>query len=396
MTDTNVSELRPSPAKGEGSTELRPRAVKDRTAAERKRRSRARKRNHRDSAGGHAVTLPPVTAASSENVARHAVTASQHHFRGNQKAIDIAAYFSAVTLAGCAAWFSIKGMVVLFPGAPTAVVAMAVAMETAKLVTAGWLASRWRATTWVTRLALMALVAGLAVINATGVYAQLVSAHVGERGAAAAAIETQDAELAGRIEVAAHAVADLDTRVAQIDSAIAEATRRGRTNTALAAMEGQRRTRAGLMDERNREAGTLAALKAERASVVAKGRQAETEAAPIRYVAAIFGVTDAETAIRWLIALIVLCCDPLANRADGRGFGSTINHRLKPHLVRSTFDSCRAEVIEDLSRLGAMTGPSLKSTQWSLGANRSTFATHASVACGSGLVPRWPTGFFAM
>ncbi len=57
----------------------------------------------------------------------------------------------------------------------------------------------------------------------------------------------------------------------------------------------------------------MAALKAERASVAAKGEQMETEAAPIRYVAELLGVdTDAEKAIRWLIALMVLCCDPLA------------------------------------------------------------------------------------
>jgi hypothetical protein len=40
-------------------------------------------------------------------------------------------------------------------------------------------ARRWRATAWVSRHALVALVAGLAVINA-GVYAQLVAAHVGD------------------------------------------------------------------------------------------------------------------------------------------------------------------------------------------------------------------------
>jgi hypothetical protein len=40
---------------------------------------------------------------------------------------------------------------------------------------------------------------------------------------------------------------------------------------------------------------------------------AETEAAPIRYVAELIGAdTDSERAIRWLIALMVLCCDPLA------------------------------------------------------------------------------------
>jgi hypothetical protein len=154
---------------------------------------------------------------------------------------------------------------------------------------------------------------GLAVINATGVYAQLVAAHVGERGAAVAAVETQDAALAARIEVAAHAVADLDRRLGQIDQAVEEAAKRGRTNAALSAIEGQRRVRAGLASERNEAAGTLASLKAERASVAAKGRQIETEAAPIRYVAELVGAdTDSERAIRGLIALIVLCCDPLA------------------------------------------------------------------------------------
>ena len=107
-------------------------------------------------------------------------------------------------------------------------------------------------------------------------------------------------------------VADLDRRLEQIDRAIEEATRRGKTATALAAIEGQRKARAGLVDERKREAGALAALQAERATVAAKGRQIETEAAPIRYVAAIFAIADQETAIRWLIALMVLCCDPLA------------------------------------------------------------------------------------
>ena len=81
----------------------------------------------------------------------------------------------------------------------------------------------------------------------------------------------------------------------QIDTAIEEAARRGRTKSALSAMEAQRRARASLVDERNREAGTVvSALKAERAGVAAKSRQIETEAAPIRYVAELVGAdTDA-------------------------------------------------------------------------------------------------------
>src|SRR5260370_19956346 len=100
--------------------------------------------------------------------------------------------------------------------------------------------SRWRRPSWsrpdgwptagasrpgIWRVTLVALVAGLAVINATGVYAQLVAAHVGERNAATSVIETQDATLTARIEVAAHTVADLDRRLGQIDTAIEEAAK---------------------------------------------------------------------------------------------------------------------------------------------------------------------------
>jgi hypothetical protein len=106
-------------------------------------------------------------------------------------------------------------MVVKLHGSPVPVIGMAVTMEGAKLITAGWLAPRWSATAVVWRLALIAFVAGLAVINAAGVYAQLVSAHVGERGVATSRIEERTAELDVRIDVQAHkiAVAERERRV---------------------------------------------------------------------------------------------------------------------------------------------------------------------------------------
>jgi hypothetical protein len=82
----------------------------------------------------------------------------------------------------------------------------------------------------------------------------------------------------------------------------------------MSIMDAQRRSRAGLTSERNREAGSLAALKTERASLAARGRQAETDAAPICYVAEFVGAdTDSERAIRWLIAL--RCCVVILSRS---------------------------------------------------------------------------------
>jgi hypothetical protein len=48
-----------------------------------------------------------------------------------------------------------------------------------------------------------------------------------------------------RIGVTAHKIADLDTRVSQIEAAIAESTRRGRTTGAFSITEAQHRARAG-------------------------------------------------------------------------------------------------------------------------------------------------------
>ena len=71
--------------------------------------------------------------------------------------------------------------------------------------------------------------------------------------------------------------------------------------------------------------------------MAAEGRRIETEAAPIRYVAEFVGAdTDSERAIRWLIALMVLRCDPLAialtaaasaRKSMGGDYGTANRHR---------------------------------------------------------------------
>ncbi len=124
------------------------------------------------------------------------------------------------------------------------------------------------------------------------------AAHVGARGAAQSAITTQDATLAARIEVQAHALGDVDRRPGQIDSTIEEAAKRGRTNAAVLAIDGHRKARQVLAGD----------LKTERAALGTNGHQLEPAAAPIRHVAD----TDSERAILWFLALMVLCCDPPA------------------------------------------------------------------------------------
>jgi hypothetical protein len=236
--------------------------------------------------------------------------------------VNVLAYVVAVTLAGIAAYFSIRGMIVLFPGAPTAIVIMGIAMEAAKLVTVAFLAHQWRLLGGLSRSVLVALVTGLAAINAAGVYSQLVAAHFGDRVSATSAVETEASAIAAKTDVQMQTVADLDRRIGQIDAAISEMVRRGRTTGALEAIAAQRKLREALVGQRRHEAETLAALKSEAGALAAKGREIEVEAAPIMYVAQLMGATT-EQAIRLLILLMVMTCDPLAlaltAAAAGRG-----------------------------------------------------------------------------
>ncbi len=51
--------------------------------------------------------------------------------------------FSALIIAGCAAYFSVTGLGVLFSGAAISVMVMASALELAKLVAATYLKQEW-------------------------------------------------------------------------------------------------------------------------------------------------------------------------------------------------------------------------------------------------------------
>jgi hypothetical protein len=227
--------------------------------------------------------------------------------------LDILALLAALSLAGVAAWFSIHGMVTLFPGNPAASLWLGISLEGAKIITAAWLGARWADVGWLARVSLIGFTAATGVLNATGVYSQLVAAHIGPKGMTAAGLETQDAGAAAKIEAAQGKVADIDRRLALIDATVEGAARRGNARTATRTMDEQRKARSALAGERERAMAELAGLKTERASGSAQGKAAALEAEPIQYVAQFLGVQrGGEEVIRWVIALIVGCTDPFA------------------------------------------------------------------------------------
>jgi hypothetical protein len=221
------------------------------------------------------------------------------------------ALVAAVALAGVAAFFSVTGMTEVFPGAPVAVMVLAGSMESGKLIIAGWLAANWSAARWKLRTVLVALLTGLALINAAGVFGKLVEAHVAVAATARAGVSERMEVIDARLTSQSATVADLDHRISQIDAAVDESTRRGRMAGAMNLAERQRSTRDGLNAQRQAATAKLMEMQTQRAALTAEKAHVEAAAGPVQYLATMAN-TDSETAVRWLILLMVLCCDPAA------------------------------------------------------------------------------------
>jgi hypothetical protein len=225
----------------------------------------------------------------------------------------VAAYLTALALALIAAWFSVRGMVVLFPGDPVSARALGVGLEVGKIVSVGFMAAFWRRLGWGLRIALFVLFCGCEFLNASGVFGQLVIAHLHKNAVAEATFERSDAEANSRIEVAQGRLTDLDRRIAQIDGAVEGAASRGRSKAAMDAMRSQRQQRGELATERDKAQRELASLKVSRSSGSAQRKVDEAETAPVVWAARTIGIeSDPEVIIRFIIAVVVMCLDPLA------------------------------------------------------------------------------------
>jgi hypothetical protein len=221
------------------------------------------------------------------------------------------ALVAALALATVAAYFSVTGMAEIFPGAPVAVMVFAATMEAGKLVIAGWLAAHWRRVGWSMRFVMVTLVAGLALINAVGVFGKLVEAHVSVAATSRSSVTERIEALDARVKAQTAVIADFDGRIAQIDRAVDESTKRGRITRALDIATQQRVARDGLDSQRQAATATLVALQGERAALTGERARIEASTGPIQYLAMMAG-TAPEDAVRWLMLLMVLCCDPAA------------------------------------------------------------------------------------
>lgn len=167
---------------------------------------------------------------------------------------------SALFIAGCSAYFSIKGMGLLFMGSAMAVMVMAASMELGKLVAASFLYQYWKHINIVMRFYLTAAVVVLVAVTSLGIYGYLARAYE-ETNTHVILLENQIATIEQQIEDAQR----------QIDLNQGQS---GRQNDATRADIVQRQQR--IVEENQRLAASVTAIQARR-DVARKKRESDIE-----------------------------------------------------------------------------------------------------------------------
>jgi hypothetical protein len=207
----------------------------------------------------------------------------------------------------------------MYPVEPTVIMVFGGLIELAKFFGFGVLAAGFSHYGGLSRWAAVVLLLNAAVINASGVYGKLIANHVGVAADRTATFTERDASQGAKLEVASARLADIDRRISLIDDAAEGAAKRGKSKSALGAIEAQKKQRASLVAERQGPAQEVANLKAGRSGLAARHQEDEAAATPVRHAAALFEDfgfiqpgTDPEKLMRWLSFLILLSGDPLA------------------------------------------------------------------------------------
>jgi hypothetical protein len=268
---------------------------KDRTAAERQRRYRQRRKVQKP---GVAVT--PAVATPTATALR-----PKHH-----GVVPFVLLCAALAVAAVSGSFSIIGLTAVFTGAFWPIVGMGIALETAKLAAVAWLGRRYAASR-IVKTAIVALVGALMALSAIGSYGFLAKAHLDNAVAREAQVTDHQTRIEARKELAAASVADIDRRIAQIDAAVDEATHRGRTTSAMALVTREAGRRNELVADRARAAGELASIEVEKSGIENERNKLAADSGPVRYLSKLIGI-DQDAATRWFVLFVAVLLDPLA------------------------------------------------------------------------------------
>ena len=218
---------------------------------------------------------------------------------------------SALIIAGCAAFFSITGLGVLFSGAALSVMVMAGSLEFAKLVAATYLKQKWDEIKGFNKWYLVSAVVVLMLITSAGIFGYLSNAFQ-QQNLKLQQVDREIAVYSTKITTNNAQITQLNTQLGQLSSTQNTILDKGKVNSRLLRSIDNKDKQVGVI---NKKISSLQDDNAKNNEEINKIKitnlDLEKEVGGFRFVAEAFGM-ELKNVVKFFIFLIVIVFDPLA------------------------------------------------------------------------------------
>jgi len=219
--------------------------------------------------------------------------------------------FSALLIAGCAAYFSVTGLGVLFSGASSAVMIMASSLEFAKLVSASYLKQRWDEIGGFNKIYLTLAVGVLMFITSLGIFGYLSNAFQ-QQNLKLQQIQREISVWESKITQDTVQIGQLTKQITELNQNQGKIIGDGKVNNRILKSVDNRDAQIGkLQDKISVLQDSVVSFNEKINQIKNDNIGTEREVGGFRFVAEAFGI-ELNTVVKFFIILIVLVFDPLA------------------------------------------------------------------------------------
>jgi len=234
--------------------------------------------------------------------------------------LDYLALLIALLISSVSAFYSVSGLTAIFAAAKVSIVIMGTALEVGKVVTTIWLRKNWARVGAIMKIYLVISMVVLMLITSMGIFGFLSKAHL-DQAVPTADVQAEVALIDEKIRTERDNIAANKLVLTQMDNSVTEILGRSRdergAERAVQIRRSQSAERSKLQKDNELAQRRIQDLQSQRAPIAAKVRQVEAEVGPVKYIAALIygdqaGADVLESAVRWVIIVLVAVFDPLA------------------------------------------------------------------------------------
>lgn len=219
---------------------------------------------------------------------------------------------AGLLLSATAAYYSIIGLLAIFPGAVLPITLMGGSLEFAKLVAASWLYRNWSIAPKVIKTYFIFAIIILMFITSLGTFGYLSKVHL-ETSNAVADNSVEITRIESQIENEQRKLNNAQNSISILDNLVEKNKDPDQANKIRTRQKGERQN---LTNEIEESTSQIDSLRLKLAPLKVANLKTEAEVGPLKYIAELIYGTDASehfnSAVRFVIILIVLVFDPLA------------------------------------------------------------------------------------